>query len=1093
MLKCLFYQASPSRRGLLINLGLILTLIVPAVAFTAGNTLTVKTYRNELFSHLRAHAKTTLAGSTMQFVALNYPVNEVDGKVVLTVNRSGDTSGSASIDFATNSGAPPASCGTSNGIASEACDYTMRLGTLQFAANETSKTVTIFINDDSYAEATETFTITLSNPNTGSTIGTPATTTVTITDNDVSSGQSAVKNGVSFNNSFFVRQQYIDFLNREPDAPGLVFWKNQLDECETLPLPRGFTDAQTCREVRRINVSAAFFVSIEFQNTAYLIYRLNQAAFNSGPTLQLRSFLKDTQEIQRGVIVGQGNWEQEIANNKAAFVNAFVTSAEFIAAFPPNMTAASFVDLLNVNTKDPSNPTTGSLNQAERDNLVATLSANPSNPALRAQTLRAIAENSVFQQREFSRAFVLMQYFGYLRRNPNALPDTDFAGYNFWFNKLNSFGGNYIDSEMVKAFIASGEYIGRFGPASSIGPALTVEQRLAALDAVKAKFELLKNGANQSTVNQELLNFIQSRPEFAEAGISTDSCVWATYTDGVQLIVINNRNADRTRSPSPAPRLSVAQSVSANPQPENLPDSTKARLLFALDGIFRNPVPDIRTWMNEANYLQPSGEGAKVPALKTVGGDGVFFFEGHGGTRDKSGDPGFSLSTATEMTPANDRALEADLYESTDPASLGRVRLNYMVVDNGLFGSFSAKAVYGITSEFIRFYWGRFSPNSFVFINACSSASPKASGFAFAIKEKGASVYAGWTQPVTNLVIYDSAQFVFDRLLGANKIYLESDGFKTRAFDYQSVADDLVKHHLGHDSETGADLVFTPFAGNGDFQLLAPSIWFMEVDSYLNKLTIHGEFGDDPGENNRGVTVGGLPCHVTWSKNLILLDLPVSGPGSSGEVIVTVRQQKSNTAYLTEWEGDFTHTVTDQGTLKQTATYHIRIRADIREVRNHIHEVVSLIADRAVVATEDSGYSYECSGSFTQTFPGPSTCTETWSGAGSLPRLPLLPTGTGFLAIGHVNTTRLTFQLNVLAKSARLVNSVCSPGGSTDKADSLFSAKVGNDGTFVAVVDPQFAIVGNTLTATDINGFHTLTWNLIRPKAGSAPKPDSPR
>ena len=91
---------------------------------------------------------------------------------------------------------------------------------------------------------------------------------------------------------------------------------------------------------------------------------------------------------------------------------------------------------------------------------------------------------------------------------------------------------------MVKAFIASAEYGNRFGAAatptptpSPTPPSLTPEQRLTALDAVKAKFEALKNGANPGAVNQEMLNFILSRPEFAAAGISTDSCVWAKYTD----------------------------------------------------------------------------------------------------------------------------------------------------------------------------------------------------------------------------------------------------------------------------------------------------------------------------------------------------------------------------------------------------------------------------------------------------------------------------------------------------------------------------------------------------------------------------------
>jgi hypothetical protein len=57
-----------------------------------------------------------------------------------------------------------------------------------------------------------------------------------------------------------------------------------------------------------------------------------------------------------------------------------------------------------------------------------------------------------------------MQYFGYLRRNPNDPSDTDYTGYNFWLTKLNQFNGNFVTAEMVKAFIVSGEYRGRFGP-----------------------------------------------------------------------------------------------------------------------------------------------------------------------------------------------------------------------------------------------------------------------------------------------------------------------------------------------------------------------------------------------------------------------------------------------------------------------------------------------------------------------------------------------------------------------------------------------------------------------------------------------------
>jgi hypothetical protein len=77
-----------------------------------------------------------------------------------------------------------------------------------------------------------------------------------------------------------------------------------------------------------------------------------------------------------------------------------------------------------------------------------------------------VAETGTFSTQEFNRAFVLMEYFGYLRRNPSDAPEPtlDHTGYEFWLNKLNQFNGDYIKAEMVKAFIASSEYRQRFGP-----------------------------------------------------------------------------------------------------------------------------------------------------------------------------------------------------------------------------------------------------------------------------------------------------------------------------------------------------------------------------------------------------------------------------------------------------------------------------------------------------------------------------------------------------------------------------------------------------------------------------------------------------
>jgi hypothetical protein len=371
---------------------------------------------------------------------------------VVTVTRSGsDLTGTATVNYA-----------TSNGTADKHGDYEQTLGTLVFAPGETSKTFTVFVDDDRYAEQPETVNITLSNP-VGTTLGTPSAATLTINSNprDASNNPSPVRWDSNFDTGFFVRQQYLDFLNREPDASGFQFWSNDINNCGA--------DAN-CAQVHRVNVSAAFFLSIEFQETGYLVERMYKTAFGDAtgnstlggahtlavPAVRLDQFLPDTQRIGQGVVVGQGDWQTQLENNKNAFALEFVLRPAFISAFPLSTTPAAFVDKLNQNA--------GSvLTQAQRDQLVAQLSASADTGAGRASVLRQVAENSVLKANESNRAFVLMQYIGYLRRNPNDAPDADYTGYEFWLQKLNQFGGDFVKAQMVTAFITSTEYVNRFG------------------------------------------------------------------------------------------------------------------------------------------------------------------------------------------------------------------------------------------------------------------------------------------------------------------------------------------------------------------------------------------------------------------------------------------------------------------------------------------------------------------------------------------------------------------------------------------------------------------------------------------------------
>jgi hypothetical protein len=391
--------------------------------------------------------------TSFQLGAANYTVPEsVNSFTVIVTRTGGDLSSAVTVDYSTHDAPGSINCNAVSGSASSRCDYLSAIGTLKFAAGETVKAISIAVVNDVYAEGDEHFTVDLSNPSVG-TLGATPFAIVTISDNENVNGINPIDQA-----NFFVRLHYVDFLNREPDPAGLAFWSNQITECL---LPGATCDA----EARRTNVSAAFFLSIEFQETGYLVYRMYKSAYGNiaGTPVPVRfsEFLPDTQQIGQGVVVGVGNWQAQLEANKGAYALDFVRRPRFTTAYPTTLTPAQFVDALFTNAVVTPSTT-------DRDAAINEFGSagNTTDIAARARALRSVAENSTLKQQETNKAFVLMQYFGYLRRNPNDPPELnlDFGGYNFWLGKLNEFNGNFVNAEMVKAFIVSGEYRQRFGP-----------------------------------------------------------------------------------------------------------------------------------------------------------------------------------------------------------------------------------------------------------------------------------------------------------------------------------------------------------------------------------------------------------------------------------------------------------------------------------------------------------------------------------------------------------------------------------------------------------------------------------------------------
>jgi uncharacterized repeat protein (TIGR01451 family) len=364
--------------------------------------------------------------SVARFEVADRRVGEGAQTKTINVVRLGDTSTAATVSYS-----------TADGTASERSDYTTARGTLRFAPGETTKSFDILITDDAFQEGDETINLIFTTLEDGNAFGVAANDQLTIVDNDAA---PVAANPID-DSQFFVRQHYHDFLNREPDAAGFAFWTNEIESCGA--------DAQ-CREVKRISVSAAFFLSIEFQETGFYVYRFYEASFDRQP--RYLEFLPDTQEVGRGVVVGESNAEAQLAANKRSFAERWVERAAFRSIYD-GLSNEQYVDRLLTNTGI-------TVSVAVRNALVAGLN---NGTETRASVLQKIVEDPAFGRAELRRAFVLMQYFGYLRRNPEDPPDENRFGYDFWLAKLNEFGGDFRAAEMVKAFITSSEYRQRFG------------------------------------------------------------------------------------------------------------------------------------------------------------------------------------------------------------------------------------------------------------------------------------------------------------------------------------------------------------------------------------------------------------------------------------------------------------------------------------------------------------------------------------------------------------------------------------------------------------------------------------------------------
>lgn len=398
----------------------------------------------------------------MQFSQSSYSIVEACISLPVTITRTGDTSGPTTVEYL-----------TTDGTATRTKDFNFAAARLSFAPFETSKTINVLINDDAKVEGTEELTISLSNA-AGGNLGTPATATIQILDNNPESTTNVIDNAATF-----VCQQYHDFLNRDPEAgpdgvfgtadDSLQFYLNLINNYLNTP-PCTPSDIECVKIIRGI-ASANFLRSPEFQRKGNYVMFMSMVSLGQRPATAAE--LSDPSKIDRPpyiefitdlISISDPNDDAVTQEaKKVAFTDEWMLRPETQARYPspPTMSQAQFVQKL----LDTAGVTIGNQNQLVQDLNNGTKT--------RAQVLRDIVESPEVQAKFYQQAFVTMEYFGYLHREPEDCHDQNNwtggvstnCGYIFHNNRFNlPFDPADVENIMVRGFIESPEYRQRFGP-----------------------------------------------------------------------------------------------------------------------------------------------------------------------------------------------------------------------------------------------------------------------------------------------------------------------------------------------------------------------------------------------------------------------------------------------------------------------------------------------------------------------------------------------------------------------------------------------------------------------------------------------------
>ena len=596
------------------------------------------------------------------------------------------------------------------------------------------------------------------------------------------------------------------------------------------------------------------------------------------------------------------------------------------------------------------------------------------------------------------------------------------------------------------------------------------------LNEVKAQFDALP-GVDEIAERKVLVQSIAAIPHMTAAGMADDGAVWGRLSDG-RMISIPMSKFDGGKA-SWSQNLPMTASLVQG----RLPAHDRAYVMNALGTCFTDTAPTIAGLLASQNY-QIIDTPPTVEGLKTVRDAGVVFFDSHGGLAGEAGSD-YIMWTQTSWNLINDVIYLPELLSN---------QLVYMLAIHDLesnTGKCQSSWHYSITPSFVAAHM-TFAPGSFIFFNGCSGMHHLAEGMRQTFASKGASVFAGWTNPVYDAQSVRAAYTMFDLMLGTNKFNIVSPlRHPVNLADAQFYLIVQGWHQLNSSCILGTGSCLTEFdidrmvqSEEDEFSQLAPTILIMHIDRNQTAasgqaLVLEGEYGIEQGQ----VTIDKESVQVlSWEEEKIVVELPASGKGSAGLVQVSVRNHRSNATPLTEWRGriqwreNYLLLVPVPG-LYAEVSCDLQLRADVHPFRFGAYGDPEYFEPNMLIGGPDTVCHWEMGGDVSWLEASTGTQVRAvLSGSGEL-YIPT-PTTPGQPFVnpeGVVEMTQSRLRLSLALGLARGNLDVYRDGNFAHSSD----VPLLGSGILTLPLDGDYSIKAGESTSNFIQGFSHATWLVI--------------